>query len=86
MSGHRQNPSRHLGFSLHSHSKPLSSNHLVTYLLSMRADGTLGPRETLHTGKEKSQGPPRVSSSQPPHSEHERQGPETLNFLYSSSI
>lgn len=46
----------------------LPSGHLVTYLLSMRANGTLRPGETLHTGKEKSQGPTRwaLSSSQHP--------------------
>lgn len=51
---------------LHAPSAHLSPEVLVTYLLSMRANGTLGPRETLHTGREKSRGWATLSSSQHP--------------------
>lgn len=40
----------------------LPPGHLVTYLLSMRANGTLRPGETLHIGREKSQGPHQVGA------------------------
>lgn len=41
-------------------------DHLVTYLLSMRANGTLRPGETLHTGREKSQAGHALHHQHPP--------------------
>lgn len=53
-------PATHLRLSLHlPRCISCPPNHLVTYLLSMRANGTLGPRETLYREREESQEPRR---------------------------
>lgn len=63
-------PARHLGPSRHTHTRHIrcSPGHFASHLLSMRADGTLRPRQTLYTGREKSQarGVGALSSSSTP--------------------
>lgn len=84
-------PARHLGAPCnppqHTHRPP---DPLVTYLLSMRADGTLGPGETLDTGEKCHRGPqgwaPLSPPASSPSSQHKRQRLEALHFQSPCSV